>query len=136
MYKEANQAFEVKMKEYLKLQQKFNELEAENTKIHEAINTLRARKEKMQEEINNLKTELHKTKTLLDTQVPAQVFEVPNNSQSIVDLEANVRLLVEINDELNEKLGKNTDFIVNWTTTSHVAVPVRINSYIFFIPCI
>jgi len=46
MYKEAKEDFEVKIKEHLRLQQKFNKLEAENTKTHEAINTLRTRKRK------------------------------------------------------------------------------------------
>jgi len=37
MYKEVKEAFEVKIKEQLKLQQKYNELKAENTKTHDAI---------------------------------------------------------------------------------------------------
>ena len=60
----------------------------------------------MQEEINTLKSELNKTKTLLETQVTEKIPRTPDTSETIVELESYVRLLVTTNDELNQELEK------------------------------
>jgi len=106
MYQKVKENLESKTKEHLILQKKFSDLQNENKKTQEAISILRIRKEKMQEEINTLKSDLNKMKTLLEAQVTDKVPDTPKTSQTISDLEADIRLLVSTNDELNQELEK------------------------------